>query len=811
MTTTPRPTAFVEQATRKRNAWIVLAVLGLGMLAFVANTTYDALTKGGSQWVSAGLAYGLTAFVLVSVWLTRANRVTLAMWILIVGLQAALIGAVFVTSGLGLVFAVGCLIMTSAVASQTLPPRQAGVALISALLTGLTVYLLDLFGVAVTAQPVSVNLSFTYAVMGVLLLIYGVILARQFPNYSIRAKLIVTLFVSTVMAVGVLAFAADRVFRAQMTLSLGETLKTYAEARALTVGDALNRQVDVLQSFSLNQALLNEVERASRARTGDPDQLARLDEQWRAADEAGNDQDSLVQSVLTGQTAEELRRFRNSFPEHVEVLVTDKFGANIAATNRTSDYYQADENWWQSTYNRGVGAVYIGQPEFDESSQAYSLIMAIPLRARLTQEVLGILRTTVDLRAISDLLRSSRFGRTGEVNVLLPGGRLLGGSAAEQVSLAPEVVGVLGAGVNEAYLEIDLNGAPHLVSQAPLTTLDPDGTLSIRNLGWAVLVAQQSSEALQPVTEATRTNQLTGVGAVVMASLLALFIGQQLSAPIVRLTSTAVKVREGDLTARAKVESNDEIGQLAGTFNTMTAQLRDLIGSLEQRVAARTRALGASAEVSRRLSTILDPKQLVSEVVEQVRSAFDYYYAQIYIFDEARERLIMAGGTGEAGRVMLARGHFVPKGKGLVGWAAQINEAVLVADVSRAEEWLPNPLLPKTRAEAAVPIAVGGQVLGVLDVQEDVVNGLTQDDVDLLQSIANQVGIALRNSRAYEEARTRAETEGHINVLSQKLQTAASVEKVLEIAARELGQILRARRASVELVSPAKHPEGGQN
>lgn len=223
-------------------------------------------------------------------------------------------------------------------------------------------------------------------------------------------------------------------------------------------------------------------------------------------------------------------------------------------------------------------------------------------------------------------------------------------------------------------------------------------------------------------------------------------------------------------------------------------ELVELQTRLEQRVADRTKDLATVTEVSRRLSVALSPRQLAVDVVEQLQGAFHYYHAHIYFVDEATGDLVMAGGTGEAGAAMLARGHKVPKGRGLVGRAAETNAPILVPDVSKEEGWLPNPLLPETRSEAAIPIASGNDVLGVLDVQQNVVNGLSQDDVTVLQSLADQVSITLKNVRSYEESRSQAELEALVNLIGQKIQRAATIEETLQVAVRELGNSLGAPR-----------------
>lgn len=314
---------------------------------------------------------------------------------------------------------------------------------------------------------------------------------------------------------------------------------------------------------------------------------------------------------------------------------------------------------------------------------------------------------------------------------------------------------------------------------------------------WAVIAEINEDEALAPV------NQLAGVlGLVIGLSVLgigalAVFLGTRFAldfvTPLLNLTDRATQVAAGNLDLRFDSKRQDEIGTLSNTFTSMTAQLQETLQGLEQRVADRTRALETSTEVSRRLSTILDQEQLAKTVVDELVSSFGYYYAHIYRFEgEDRNTLVMKGGTGEVGQMLLARGHTIEKGRGLVGRAAETNTVVLVNDTLNEEGWLPNELLPETRSEIAVPIAIGDQVLGVFDVQHNELNAFSEEDARLLQSLANQIAISAQNAQAYADTQRRADREALMSQIAQEIQSTTSMEDALKVAIRELGRALNA-------------------
>lgn len=238
----------------------------------------------------------------------------------------------------------------------------------------------------------------------------------------------------------------------------------------------------------------------------------------------------------------------------------------------------------------------------------------------------------------------------------------------------------------------------------------------------------------------------------------------------------------------------------------LTQTITDNRNSLENQVLENTKALETTVNLSRRLSNLLDRQQLVTEVVEQIQQAFNYYHVHIYLLDDFQEYLIMVGGTGEAGSALVIGKHKIAMGEGIVGLTAKTRETILVQDVYQNDDWLPNTLLPETKSEVAVPIMLEDELLGVLDVQDDKIGRFAQSDVDLLLTIATQFAIASRTAAIYEQIQARLKHQTHINQVGQKIELSPNVTFTLHTAARELYQSLNANRVGVTLFPKALRP-----
>lgn len=173
---------------------------------------------------------------------------------------------------------------------------------------------------------------------------------------------------------------------------------------------------------------------------------------------------------------------------------------------------------------------------------------------------------------------------------------------------------------------------------------------------------------------------------------------------------------------------------------------------LEQKVqeslARRTVQVHTSVEIAQRIATAPALSELFERIVKLVKERFHYYYVQVYTL-EPRSQLVLEAVMGPSGTAVLNiyRALDVHDRHSLVSFAARTGRPVRIKDLPSDTEWSPDPDLPGIQAEIAVPIKLGDEVLGVLDVHNDRVEGIDEEDELLLVGLCGQIAVAINNRR----------------------------------------------------------------
>jgi GAF domain-containing protein/HAMP domain-containing protein len=421
-----------------------------------------------------------------------------------------------------------------------------------------------------------------------------------------------------------------------------------------------------------------------------------------------------------------------------------------AASGRLTEQVGRDLFLQSRQGDRYISPVYV-----DDVTSEPLVIMAVPATDAFG-DFQGTLLAEVNLKFMWDLVDRLQVGETGVAYVVDKQGNLLAFGDISRV-LRGENVGqleVVGefmrnpvpAGEAATSMVRGINGTTVVGTYVPLGTPD-----------WAVVAELPLAEAFQPGIQSSVILGIVMLVVTALVGLAAVYVARRLAAPLLDLTATAGRIAAGETQLQAALEGPAEVVDLARAFNSMTAQLRELIGSLELQVADRTRNLLAAAEVARATTSVLDPDELLRQTVGLVRERLDLYYVGLFLLGEEagdtdRTFAVLRAGTGEAGQQMMAGGHRLEVGgDSMIGQCVARGQASIALDVGKEAVHFDNPLLPDTRSEMALPLVSRGRVIGAMTVQDTREAAFDEADIAVMQTMADQVAVAIDNARLFAE------------------------------------------------------------
>jgi GAF domain-containing protein/HAMP domain-containing protein len=281
----------------------------------------------------------------------------------------------------------------------------------------------------------------------------------------------------------------------------------------------------------------------------------------------------------------------------------------------------------------------------------------------------------------------------------------------------------------------------------------------IPKLQAALITEISQTEVFQDTLQILLTNLSVGFFTTLMAFAIVLVTSRSISAPVITLAEKANALASGDFGVRIAVSRNDEIGSMASAFNKMAEELQNLVQNLEQNVDERTKdiqkqasRLRLAAEVARDATTSDNLDALLNRSAQILQERFGFYYTGIFLIDSTREYAVLRSSPTEAGKSLLERGYRIPLGKaGIISNVATTGESRIALDTDKDAVFIRNPLLPSTRSEITTPLKVNNVVIGVLDVQSDQPGAFSQEDISVLQIVADQLALAIQRAQLVEQ------------------------------------------------------------
>lgn len=673
---------------------------------------------------------------------------------------------VFLVQGRASSITVALLILTVMGYFWLCPPRwKRGLIVSSSVVLGL-IWLIEL------VQPVWRMVSTTTRIAApaglMFVVIFAILFFFQSTKTSIRARLIYGFLLVTIVPLVVTAVFNDRNTRAALTNDANLVLRSAAEQTAKHVDSFIETRLNLARSEAQFPAVVDYLLLPAEQRPGSPEEERVSKFIYASLSEDPVFINSVSIHDIDGQT--------------IIDTVTSDIGTN-----------KSDRSWFQNAI--ATGLPYASNVEYSRATGNPSLYFSAPVRDSAGR-IIGVIRTRYDATILQSILTAEvKLAGNTSFPILVDGTshlRLAHGANAALVhkTIVPQDAALVQALQGRFLLppgspeEISTNlpsfesallafeTQPYFTSKLVAAEQAGNQRAAIaqsQHQNWLAVYAVSENEFMAPINTAARNSILLTVLAGVLVALFAFFIAQSLAGPISRLTQAAEAIAAGDINTQAKVETADEIGTLAGTFNRMTQQLRDFINTLESRVAERTRNLELAAEVGRTVSQVRSLDVMLTDAAELIRKQFDLYYVQVYLTSPSQTHLYLQAGTGAVGKELLGRNHRLPfNADSINGRAAVEQKSVVISNTTASPTFKPNPLLPDTRSEMAVPLLIGDRVVGVLDMQSQYAGALSLDVLPAFEALAGQLAIAIQNANFLTETeQARAEVEAQAKRLTR--------------------------------------------
>lgn len=341
------------------------------------------------------------------------------------------------------------------------------------------------------------------------------------------------------------------------------------------ISEKINSEIIKAESIIGDPDLINAVEESNKLceEMGKSELERRMQETerlWNIPD-AGN---PIIDKYINNKVSIKLKTILERNKDLSEIFVTNRFGSMVAMSGKTSDFYQADEKWWQGAFNNGRGAIFIGDIALDESSMTKGATLALPVIGE-SGNIIGIIKSVVNTEIFFKDIGKTRIGKSG--HVLLVDG-------SNNIMFHPDARVSEDKFLSEEYRkQMSEKKTRWLVAPIPCHNMEKFFIVSRKithpvlqgeNIIWTVNICIEAREIFAPLRNLAYQAGLVFIVTVFLAIILSIGFSKILVRPIQELHEATEEISKGNLDYKACVKTGDEIEQLSDAFNLMVASLK---------------------------------------------------------------------------------------------------------------------------------------------------------------------------------------------------------------------------------------------
>ena len=446
-----------------------------------------------------------------------------------------------------------------------------------------------------------IPLSTLFITISAVIVAYTILKHRLMAPLSlnIQRKLVAGFLIITLL-VGLVGYASITQSQETLERSIGESSTMLAQQTLDKIDRNIYNRMEEVNIYThdliLQEAVINsnlEFENLDNIQ----DYIDEKDKEWTSTsqEEITPFMQELIDNELSDELREKIEFYEEKYGYKVygEIFVTNKHGTNVAQTGKTSDYYQADEDWWQ---NAKEDSFYVEDVEYDESAGIYSIAIAIGIYDE-NGNFLGVTKAVLNIEEVFSMITELQLSEiyekyeTMHFDLMDKDGKLIYSTKREfeifeDLSDEGSMIKALENDNNYFVSKCETTGKEELFANA-----HSKGYKDYKSLGWVLIIMHDADEIFAPITQMRNSILIISLFLLIIAILLSIFISRSFSKPIVQLSNATKKISEGNLDVDIKVKSKDEVGDLAKSLEAMKNSLIDAQKALEKKVEERTKDL----------------------------------------------------------------------------------------------------------------------------------------------------------------------------------------------------------------------------